>query len=121
MIMAGKKIKDSKILIMGVTFKENCPDMRNSKVMDIFLELQGFGADVDVYDPWAEPLEAKVYYGKRVVNEPLGSDVKYDAIVVAVGHQQFKEWVEADYKKISVGEPITIDVKNVVPNPSWRL
>jgi UDP-N-acetyl-D-galactosamine dehydrogenase len=121
MIMEGKTIKGSKILIMGVTFKEDCPDMRNSKVMDIFEELKDFGADVRVYDPWTEADEATDYYGENVVQNPLLSSEKYDAIIVAVGHTQFKEWSMKDYEKVSSGAAITIDVKNVVPEPTWRL
>lgn len=121
MIMAGKTIKDAKILIMGITFKEDCPDMRNSKVMDIYEELQDFGADVDVYDPWAEPEEAKDFYGESVVHDPQASSNKYDAIIVAVGHEQFRKWRTEDYEKISSGSGITIDVKNVIPEPTWRL
>lgn len=121
MIMVGKTIKDAKILIMGITFKEDCPDMRNSKVMDIYEELQDFSADVDVYDPWAEPEEAKDFYGECVVDDPRSSSVTYDAVIVAVGHSQFKEWGSEDYEKISSGTGIIIDVKNVVPEPTWRL
>lgn len=121
MIMEGKTIKGSKVLIMGATFKEDCPDMRNSKVMDIFEELKDFGADVNVYDPWPEADEATDYYGENVVQNPLLSSEKYDAIIVAVGHTQFKEWSMKDYEKISSGAAITIDVKNIVPEPTWRL
>ena len=90
MILAGKVIKGARVLLMGITFKENCPDMRNSKVMDIYEELQDYGVDINVYDPWAEPEEAKSYYGERVVANPLNGDQLYDAIIVAVGHDQFK-------------------------------
>jgi len=121
MIKAGKTIKDAKVLIMGITFKEDCPDMRNSKVMDIYEELQDYRTDVDVYDPWAETEEAKEYYGESVVPDPLSSTIKYDAIIVAVGHKQFREWGTLDYQKISSDQAITIDVKNVVPTPTWRL
>ncbi|GAA0415210.1 Vi polysaccharide biosynthesis UDP-N-acetylglucosamine C-6 dehydrogenase TviB [Cocleimonas flava] len=121
MIMAGKTIKGSKVLIMGVTFKEDCPDMRNSKVLDIYKELKDFGADIDVYDPWPEENEARDYYLESVVEDPLASSQKYDAIIVAVGHSQFKEWTMEDYEKVSSGAPITIDVKNVIPQPTWRL
>jgi UDP-N-acetyl-D-galactosamine dehydrogenase len=121
MILAGKKIKDAKVLIMGVTFKEDCPDMRNSKVMDVFQELQDYGTDAEVYDPWAEPDELNEYYPNSVAADPLVSGTKYDAIIAAVGHSQFKEWTQSDYEKISSEEPIIIDVKNVVPNPTWRL
>ncbi len=120
MILAGKIIKGANILIMGVTFKEDCPDMRNSKVMDIYHELRDYGANVDVYDPWAEVEEITDYYADNVV-DPQQSTKRYEAIVVAVGHSQFKQWSQADYNNISAGEAITIDVKNVVPNPSWRL
>ncbi len=119
MILSGKVIKGAKVLIMGVTFKEDCPDMRNSKVMDIYEELQDYGADVDVYDPWAE--EGREYYGDCMVSDPRKSETKYEAIIVAVGHSQFKEWEKQDYQGISLGQEITIDVKNIVPDPTWRL
>ena len=121
MILLGRLIKDAKILIMGMTFKEDCPDMRNSKVMDIYEELQDYGADVDVYDPWAETEEAKTFYGDSVVTDPRLSQTRYEAIIVAVGHSQFKEWTTQDYQNISVDKAITIDVKNIVPKPTWRL
>ena len=121
MILLGRLIKDAKILIMGVTFKEDCPDMRNSKVMDIYEELQDYGADVDVYDPWAEAEEAKTFYGDNVVTDPRLSQTRYEAIIVAVGHSQFKKWTTQDYQNISVDKAITIDVKNIVPEPTWRL
>ena len=121
MILSGKLIKNAKILIMGITFKEDCPDMRNSKVMDIYEELQDYGVDVDVYDPWAETEEAKTLYGESVVSDPRVSKTKYEAIIVAVGHGQFKEWTTQDYKNITSDQVITIDVKNIVPEPTWRL
>jgi len=121
MILSGKLIKNAKILIMGITFKEDCPDMRNSKVMDIYEELQDYGTDIDVYDPWAEAEDSTAYYGKSVVSDPRISKIKYDAIIVAVGHSQFKEWKMQDYQRISSGQAITIDVKNIVPEPTWRL
>ena len=121
MIKAGKTIKGARILLMGITFKENCPDMRNSKVWDIYEELLDYGALIDVFDPWAEADELRETYQNSVVEDPLAADRKYEAVIVAVGHDQFKQWSESDYQKISSGEAITIDVKNVVPNPSWRL
>ncbi len=121
MILSGKLIKNAKILIMGITFKEDCPDMRNSKVMDIYEELQDYGANVDVYDPWAEIDEAKTFYGESVVSDPRTSKTKYEAIIVAVGHSSFKEWKTQDYQNISSDQAITIDVKNIVPDPTWRL
>jgi UDP-N-acetyl-D-galactosamine dehydrogenase len=83
-IMVG----DSKILILGLAFKENCPDLRNSKVMDIVTELQGFDARVDVYDPWVDADAAYREYGLRPIRTPKPGS--YDAIVLAVGHDEFK-------------------------------
>jgi UDP-N-acetyl-D-galactosamine dehydrogenase len=83
-IMVG----DSKILILGLAFKENCPDLRNSKVMDVVIELQGFDAKVDVYDPWVDADAAHREYGLRPIRIP--KPASYDAIVLAVGHDEFK-------------------------------
>ncbi len=120
MIKVGKVIKDSKVLILGVTFKENCPDIRNSKVIDIIEELKDFGIKVDVYDPWVDPIQEKLH--KYVfVSNPLDDDKKYDAIVVAVGHKQFKLYKSTDYQKLSNGDKVVIDIKNIVDDPTWRL
>ena len=87
MIQKGIQIKGSKALILGVTFKENCPDIRNSKVVDIYSELKQFGLEVDVYDPHANEEEVKNEYG-ITCNKTLGKS--YDAIVLAVSHDEFK-------------------------------
>jgi UDP-N-acetyl-D-galactosamine dehydrogenase len=83
-IMVG----DSKILILGLAFKENCPDLRNSKVIDIVNELRRFDANVDVYDPWVDADAAEREYGLRPIRKPKPAG--YDAIVLAVGHDEFK-------------------------------
>ena len=121
MIKAGKTIKSSKVLILGVTFKEDCPDMRNTKVVDIIEELKDFGVNVDVYDPWVDHDSEKVWYKHGVIDNPLESDKQYDAIVVAVSHKQFKAYTEDDYKLLSNGKGVIIDIKNIVNNPTWRL
>jgi UDP-N-acetyl-D-glucosamine/UDP-N-acetyl-D-galactosamine dehydrogenase len=121
MIKAGKTIKGSEILMLGVTFKEDCPDMRNSKVIDIIEELKDYGANVDVYDPWVGHEEEISWYKHGTINSPLGSDKQYDAIVVAVGHKQFKKYTKNDYKNMSNGKSVIIDVKNVVDSPTWVL
>ena len=121
MIKAGKIIKNSEVLMLGVTFKEDCPDMRNTKVVDIIKELKDFGVNVDVYDPWVDPNEEKKWYTHGIISNPLDSNKKYDGIVVAVGHYQFKAYTTADYKTLSNGQPVTIDIKNIVKNPTWRL
>lgn len=90
-LMISKRIhvKNARILMMGLTFKENCPDLRNSKVADVIRELKKYGAKVDVYDPWADAKEAEHEYGVRPVRTPAKG--RYDAIVLAVAHKEFRE------------------------------
>jgi UDP-N-acetyl-D-galactosamine dehydrogenase len=121
MIKAGKVIKAARILMLGVTFKEDCPDMRNTKVIDIIEELKDYDTCVDVYDPWVDREEEKKYYDHGFIDNPFEADTKYDAIVVAVGHAQFKALTAGDYETISNHNPVIIDVKGVVENPTWRL
>jgi UDP-N-acetyl-D-galactosamine dehydrogenase len=121
MIENDKKIKGSNILILGVTFKEDCPDMRNTKVVDIIEELKSYGCNVDVYDPWVDPNEEKRNYSHGIINNPFENDEKYDAIIVAVAHKQFKLLNNNDYKNILKGKSIIIDIKGIVKNPNWRL
>ena len=121
MIKSGKKVKDSDILIMGVTFKEDCPDMRNTKVIDIIEELKEYETNIDVYDPWVDIEEEKKHYHHGLIQNPLETGKKYDAIVVAVGHKQFKQLSMNDYKILSKDELVIIDVKGIVPEPTWRL
>lgn len=118
-IKAGKLIKDSEILILGLAFKENCPDTRNTRVTDIISELRDFGANVDVYDPWVDTKQNNLEYS--LISDPLKSSKKYDAIVVAVSHKQFKEYSMDDYQGILSGTNVIIDVKNIVKEPTWRL
>ena len=118
---AGKEVKNSNILVLGVTFKEDCPDMRNTKVVDIIEELKNFGANVDVYDPWVNPTEEKKWYRHGIISNPVDNDKKYDAIVVAVAHKKFKEYTSKTYSNLSNDNEVIIDIKNIVPNPSWRL
>ena len=120
MIKAGKLIKDSNILIMGLTFKENCPDIRNTKVVDIISELKDYGANIDVYEPWIDEKD-KGYYNYNFVENPFENPKKYDSILVAVGHDKFKLLSQKEYDNIINGEKIIIDVKGIVPTPSWKL
>jgi UDP-N-acetyl-D-glucosamine/UDP-N-acetyl-D-galactosamine dehydrogenase len=121
MILAGKTIKGSKVLILGFAFKEDCPDTRNTKVLEIVGELKGFGINVDIYDPWVEYVEHAEWLVNRIIENPLKADKRYDAIVVAVGHKQFKKITENDYIRLSTEPKVVIDVKNIVVNPTWRL
>lgn len=92
MIAKGIQIKDSKTLILGITFKENCPDVRNTKVVDIYKEMSEFGSKVTVFDPWADPLEVKRDYGFETVRSFDGlRNHKFDAIILAVAHSEFTD------------------------------
>ena len=120
MVKFDKKLKEANVLVMGVTFKEDCPDMRNSKVLDIIKEIEEFECNVEVYDYWVDKSDRETK-GLNFVNElPLNSK-KYDAIIVAVGHDRFKDITTEQYASMSNGEPIIIDVKGIVENPTWRL
>jgi UDP-N-acetyl-D-glucosamine/UDP-N-acetyl-D-galactosamine dehydrogenase len=121
MIRAGKVINKSCVLILGVSFKENCPDMRNTKVVGIIEELKDFGVKVEVYDPWVDGKKESNWYKHGVITNPLEGSKKYDAILVAVAHKQFKSYTENDYKKMSNGIRVIIDVKNIVDNATWTL
>ena len=119
MIKKGHRILDSKVLVLGITFKENCPDIRNSHVIDVVEELNTFGCNVDVFDPWANPVEVEQEYGIKTLNlSPLGGgrgriEKKYDAIVLAVSHNQF---LKLDFKKLINGNNAVIfDIKGVLP------
>ena len=120
MIKAGKLIKDSNILIMGLTFKENCPDIRNTKVVDIISELKDYGANIDVYEPWIDEKD-KGYYDYNFVENPFENSKKYDSIVVSVGHDKFKTLTQKEYDSLIKDEKLIIDVKGIVPEPSWKL
>ena len=119
MIKAGKLIKGSDILILGFAFKEDCPDTRNTRVVDIVRELEDFGANIDIYDPWVDSKQENSKL--TMIANPLKSDKQYDAVIVAVSHKQFKAYTSDDYSRLSGDMKVIIDVKNIVKNPSWRL
>ncbi len=121
MIKAGCIIKGAEVLILGVTFKENCPDMRNTKVVDIIDELKEYGVNVDVYDPWVDIQAESKWYSHGNIADPLQANKKYHAIIVAVAHDQFKAYSSEDYDKLCKEIPVIIDVKGVAPNSTWRL
>jgi UDP-N-acetyl-D-galactosamine dehydrogenase len=104
-------IKGARILVLGLTFKENCPDLRNSKVIDIIRELKKYGAEVDVYDPWIDRTEARHEYGVRPL-KALGA-TKYDAAVMAVAHTQFKELGIKAIRKLLKPASVIYDIKHV--------
>ena len=120
MVAENKKLNGSNVLILGATFKENCPDMRNSKVFDIIKELEEFKCNVEVYDYWIDESDKKTKPLNFLESLPLNSE-RYDAIIVAVNHDKFKDITTSDYKGMSRGEPIVLDVKGIVEKPTWRL
>ena len=121
LVEGDKNIKGANVLIMGLTFKENCPDIRNTKVVNIIEELKDFGCQVDVYDPWVDKEEEKKTYEHGLIDDPFQSGKKYAAIIVAVAHNQFLGLTEEDFASISDVNPIVIDIKGIVDSPSWRL
>ncbi len=113
MIKKGQKIEGSKVLVLGITFKENCPDIRNSRVIDVIRELQDFGCNVEVSDYWADKEEVQREYKLNLV-ENANTD-NYDAVVLAVAHDEYKE-IELNNK-----EQIVFDIKSMLKNSDGRL
>lgn len=112
-LMTSKRIhvKGSRILVLGLTFKENCPDLRNSKVIDIIRELEKYGAKVDVHDPWIDVKEARLEYGVQPLRA-LGS-TKYDAAVLAVAHKEFRDLGIRSIRKLLKSTSVVYDIKHV--------
>jgi UDP-N-acetyl-D-galactosamine dehydrogenase len=113
--MSNKRIhvKGSRVLVLGVTFKENCPDIRNSKVIDVVRELQKYGATVDIHDPWADSSECKHEYGMRLTRDALENKGAYDAIVLAVAHGAFRELGAEGIRRLGKKNHVMYDIKHV--------
>ena len=112
MIQKDARIKNGSVLIMGITFKENCPDIRNSKVIDVISELQKYNLNVDVYDPWARPDEVQQEFGIDLVNDKSHLRMNYDAIVLAVSHDLFRDF---EIEKHKAYQCVVFDVKSFFP------
>jgi len=112
-LMIGKdiKIKESKVLMLGITFKENCPDIRNTRAIDVFRELETFGITMDLVDPWADIQEVKHEYGIEISNDFNKLELKYDAIVLTVAHREF---LETDIKSKLKPNGVLYDVKSIL-------
>ncbi|MES2822419.1 MAG: Vi polysaccharide biosynthesis UDP-N-acetylglucosamine C-6 dehydrogenase TviB [Pseudomonadota bacterium] len=106
-------VVDSKILIMGLTFKENCPDLRNTGVVDIIHELKTYNTSVDIYDPWADPIEAQHEYGLSLIDQPVPGT--YDAIIICVGHEKFREMGATGIRALGKINSVLFDVKHILP------
>ncbi len=111
MVKAGKPVKDAKALMLGITFKENCPDIRNTRATDIYHELKDFAMEVDIYDPWASKEHVKSEYDIDLIDE-ISDMSDYSAVILAVAHNQFKE---LDFNKIKGKGIVVYDVKSILP------
>lgn len=113
MISAGIQPLRARVLVLGLTFKENCPDVRNTKVVDIIRELASYGADVDVYDPWVDAAEAKAEYDLDIISSP--EQGAYDVVVIAVAHDEFRDLGEQGIRAFGKAGSMLYDVKYLLP------
>jgi UDP-N-acetyl-D-galactosamine dehydrogenase len=111
MIKKGMKIHSSNVLVLGITFKEDCPDIRNSRAIDIIEELKSYSVNVDVYDPWASKEEVQHEYGLDLLGDEKEFVKKYDGVVLAVSH---KEFLSFDFQKHVNSDNVLFDVKSIL-------
>jgi UDP-N-acetyl-D-glucosamine/UDP-N-acetyl-D-galactosamine dehydrogenase len=114
-LMAAKRIhvKGARVLMLGITFKENCPDIRNSKVVDVVRELEKQGAQVEIYDPWAVREELRREYGLTPLRALRTG--RYDAAIVAVAHRQFGALGARGVRRLCKNKHVVFDIKHVFP------
>ena len=105
-------VDEARVLVLGFTFKGDCPDVRNTKIIDMITELESFYMKVDVFDGWADPAEVDSAYGIKLVSDL--TDGVYDAIVLAVDHSEFKEWGEENIRALGKTQHVLYDVKHVL-------
>ncbi|MEO5342807.1 MAG: nucleotide sugar dehydrogenase [Gammaproteobacteria bacterium SHHR-1] len=113
LIKRQRPVAEARILVLGLAFKENCPDLRNTRVVDIINELGDYGAQVEVHDPWVNATEAEAEYGLRLVDQPQPGS--YDAMIIAVAHDQFHSLGEAGIRALGRPGAILFDVKYLLP------
>ena len=106
-------VRESNVLIMGLTFKENCPDLRNTRVVDIVNELETYGVNIFVYDPWVDPQEAQAEYGITPITSL--EDGKFEAILIAVAHEQFKQMDISQIRALGKPDAVIYDLKYLFP------
>ena len=112
MIKKGISVNNSNVLVLGITFKEDCPDIRNSRAIDIITELKYYSVNVSVYDPWASPKEVKEEFGIDLISKNENIKIVYDAVILAVSH---KEFLNIDLNNYVNGKHVIFDVKSVLP------
>lgn len=113
MIARSIPVRGARVLVMGLAFKENCPDLRNTRVIDVVTELQSYGVEVDVHDPWVEAEEAEAEYGLRLTAEPKAGG--YDGIVLAVAHDEFRTMGEGAIRALGKPDHVLYDLKYLLP------
>jgi UDP-N-acetyl-D-glucosamine/UDP-N-acetyl-D-galactosamine dehydrogenase len=113
MIKAGIAVRGSRVLVLGLTFKENCPDIRNTKVVDMVTELEDLGVRVDVHDPWVDAAEARAEYGIELAEAPESG--AYDAVVLAVAHNEFRALGAAGVRAFGTDAAVVYDIKHILP------
>jgi UDP-N-acetyl-D-galactosamine dehydrogenase len=113
MMNRGILVSDSRILVMGLTFKENCPDIRNTRVVDVIQELGNYGASVDVWDPWVNADEVRLEYGIDVTGTPV--EGTYDAVILAVSHREFQEMGVERIRAFGKANHVLYEVKYLLP------
>ena len=104
----------TRVLVLGLTFKENCPDLRNTKVVDLIQGLERYGMDVEVVDPWVDSAEAQQEYGLKL-SPDISADSRYGAVVAAVAHQQFVEITSEEWRQMVAANGILLDLKGIIP------
>jgi len=114
MVKKGITMPAARILVLGITFKENCPDVRNTRVVDVVDELQGYGSTVDIYDPWADADEVRAEYGLDMLAD-LPEEGAYDGIVLAVAHKEFFAMPIENLRALGKATHVIYDIKNVLP------
>jgi UDP-N-acetyl-D-galactosamine dehydrogenase len=114
MVRKGMSLPKTRILVLGFTFKENCPDVRNTRVIDLVKELQGFGAAVDIYDPWADAHAVHEEYGLQLLRG-APAPATYDAVVLAVAHRQFREMGATAIRALGAQNAVLYDIKSMLP------
>ncbi len=113
MIRRGIAVAGARILLLGLTFKENCPDLRNTRVVDLAREFREYGAAVDIHDPWADPAQARDEYGVTLLDSPQPG--AYDAIVIAVAHDEFRALGVEGLHRLANGRAVIYDIKGIFP------
>ncbi len=113
MVRKGINPVRARVLVLGLAFKENCPDLRNTRVVDIVDALKGYNAEVDIHDPWVDSVEARHEYGVATVAQPQTGS--YDAVIVAVGHQEFVSLGSDGIRAFGKPDSVVYDVKYVLP------